>query len=94
MLGVTAGKVLSFLVSYLEIEVNPEKIKMIEAMWPPACIKNVQKLMGCLTALSQFISRLTEWALPFFKVLQKSVPFVWTEYAEGEPPLFYIAANA
>jgi hypothetical protein len=94
MLGVTAGKVLSFLVSYLGIEVNSEKIKMIEAMWPPACIKNVQKLMGCLTALSQFISRLAEWALPFFKVLQKFVPFVWTEYAEGEPPLFYIVANA
>jgi hypothetical protein len=35
-----------------------------------------------LTALSQFISRLAEWALPFFKLLQISEPFVWTEDAE------------
>jgi hypothetical protein len=46
--GVTAGKLLGFLVSYWGIEANPEKIKTIEAMRPPACIKDVQKLMGCL----------------------------------------------
>jgi hypothetical protein len=35
-----------------------------------------------LTALSRFISRLAERALPFFKLLQKSGPFVWTNDAE------------
>jgi hypothetical protein len=55
---------------------------MIEAMWPPACIKDVQKLTGCLVALSRFISRLAERALPFFKLLCKSGPFVWTDEAE------------
>jgi hypothetical protein len=39
--GVTAGKLLSFLVSYRGIEANPEKIKMIEKMRPPARIKDV-----------------------------------------------------
>jgi hypothetical protein len=34
--GVTVGKLLSFLVSYQGIEANPEKIRMIEAMRPPA----------------------------------------------------------
>jgi hypothetical protein len=58
------------------------KIKTIEAMRPPAHIKNVQKLMGCLAALSQFISRLAEWALSFFKLMWKSGPFVWIEEAE------------
>jgi hypothetical protein len=67
--GVTAGKLLGFLVSCRGIEANPEKIKTIEAMWPPAHIKEVQKLTGCLAALSRFISRLAEWALPFFKLL-------------------------
>jgi hypothetical protein len=67
--GVTAGMRLSFLVSYWGIEANPEKIKMIEAMRPPTRIKDVQKLMGCLATLSWFISRLAEWALPFFKLL-------------------------
>jgi hypothetical protein len=38
-------------------------------MRPPAHIKDVQKLMGCLAVLSWFISRLAERALSFFKVL-------------------------
>jgi hypothetical protein len=67
--GVTVGKLLSFLVSYWGIEADPEKIKMIEAMRPPAHIKDVQKLTGCLVALSQFISRLVEQALLFLKLL-------------------------
>jgi hypothetical protein len=46
-------------------------------MWPPAHIKDVQKLTGCLAMLNQFISRLGEWALPIFKLLRKSGPFVW-----------------
>jgi hypothetical protein len=32
--------------------------------------------------LSRFISRLAEQALPFFKVLHKSGPFIWTDKAE------------
>jgi hypothetical protein len=80
--GVTAGKLLGFLVSCRGIEANPEKIKTIEAMRPPARIKEVHKLTGCLAALSRFISRLAERALPFFKLLRKSGPFVWTDDAE------------
>jgi hypothetical protein len=67
--GVTTSKLLCFLVSYRGIEANLEKIKMIEEMWPPARIKDVQKLMGCLAVLSRFISRLAERALLFFKLL-------------------------
>jgi hypothetical protein len=80
--GVSAGKLLGFLVSYRGIEANPEKIKAIEAMRPPARIKDVQKLTGSLAALSRFISRLAERALPFFKLLRKSGPFSWTEEVE------------
>jgi hypothetical protein len=80
--GVTTGKLLGFLVSHQEIEANPEKIKMIEAMRPPARIKDVQKLTGCLAVLSQFISKLVDRALPFFKLLRKSGPFVWTNEAK------------
>jgi hypothetical protein len=69
LFGVTTGKLLGFMVSHQGIEANPEKIKTIEAMRPPTSIKDVQKLMGCLAVLSQFISRLAERALPFFKLL-------------------------
>jgi ribonuclease HI len=77
--GVSAGKLLGFLVSHRGIEANLEKIKAIEAMRPPTCIKDVQKLTGSLTTLSRFISRLAERALPFFRLLRKSGPFSWTK---------------
>ena len=79
--GVSAGKLLGFLVSHRGIEANPAKIKAIEAMRPPGRIKDVQKLTGSLAPLSRFISRLAERALPFFKLL-RSGPFSWTEAAE------------
>jgi hypothetical protein len=82
VVGVSAGKLLGFLVSHRGIEANPEKIRAIEAMRPLARIKDVQKLTGSLTALSHFISRLAERALPFFKLLRKSDPFSWTEETE------------
>jgi hypothetical protein len=80
--GISTGKLLGFLVSYRGIEANPEKIKAIEAMRPLTRVKDVQKLTGSLAALSRFISRLAERALPFFKLLRKSGPFSWTEEAE------------
>ena len=80
--GVSAGKLLGFLVSHRGIEANPAKIKAIKAMRPPGHIKDVQKLTGSLAALSRFISRLAERALPFFKLLRRSGPFSWTEEAE------------
>ena len=82
--GISVGKLLGFLVSYLGIEANLEKIKAIEIMRPPARVKDIQKLAGSLAALSRFISRLAERALPFFKLLRKSGPFSWTEEAEQD----------
>jgi hypothetical protein len=79
---VTVGKLLGFLVFYQGIEASPKKIRMIKAMRPPARIRDVQKLTGCLAALSRFISRLAKQALPFFKLLCKSGPFIWTDEAE------------
>jgi hypothetical protein len=39
--GVSIGKLLGFLVSHWGIEANPEKIKAIETMRPPAQIKDI-----------------------------------------------------
>jgi hypothetical protein len=80
--GVSTRKLLGFMVSHRGIEANLEKIKAIEVIRPPAQIKDVQKLTGCLAALSWFISRLAKWALLFFKLLWKYIPFVWTQEAD------------
>jgi hypothetical protein len=64
------------------VEANLDKVRAIEAMRPPARLKDVQRLTRSLAALSRFISRLAERALPFFKLMRGSGPFAWTEEAE------------
>ena len=39
--------------------------------------------MGCVAALSRFISKSVERALPFFKVLKKAGPMKWTSEADA-----------
>jgi hypothetical protein len=68
--GVPSGKLLGFIISHRGIEANPEKISTITKMKAPTCIKDVQKLTGCMAALKRFISKLEERGLPFFKLLK------------------------
>jgi hypothetical protein len=58
--GVPAGKLLGFIVSHRGIEANPEKIEAIMRIEAPQSQKKVQRLTGCMAALSRFISRLGE----------------------------------
>src|SRR6266508_2564366 len=46
MFGVPAGKLLGFLVSNRGIEANPDKIRAIERMRPPAKLKDMQRARG------------------------------------------------
>nr|ABA92092.1 retrotransposon protein, putative, Ty3-gypsy subclass [Oryza sativa Japonica Group] len=80
--GVPSGKLLGFLVSGRGIEANPEKIKAIENMKSPTRLKEVQKLTGCMAALSRFVTRMGERGQPFFALLKKQDKFVWTQEAE------------
>ena len=80
--GVPAGKLLGFMVSERGIEANPKKIAAIQNMKPPQKLRDVQKLTGCLAALSRFISRLGEKALPLYQLMKKSPDFKWTEEAQ------------
>jgi len=64
------------------IDPNPEKISAIMNMRPPTKLLDVQKLMGYMAALSQFISRLGMRRLPFLKLLKKQDAFKWTQEAQ------------
>ena len=46
-------------------------------------VHNVQKLTGCLAALSRFISCLSEKALPLYHLMKKSDKFEWTPEADA-----------
>ena len=52
-------------------------------MKPPKKVKDVQKLTGCMAALSRFISRLGEKGIPFFELLKASKKFEWPEEADA-----------
>jgi hypothetical protein len=51
-------------------------------MEAPRSQKKVQRLTGCMKALSRFISRLGEKGLPFYKLLKKVDKFQWTVEAQ------------
>jgi hypothetical protein len=51
-------------------------------MSPIRDLKGVQRVTGCLAALSRFISCLGEKALPLYHLLKKSEHFSWTLKAE------------
>jgi hypothetical protein len=80
--GVPRGMLLGYIVSQRGIETNPEKVAALERMGPIRDLKGVQKVLGCLAALSRFISRLGEKGLPLYRLLKKHERFSWTAEAQ------------
>ena len=77
--GVTAGKLLGFLVSDREIEVDLSKIKAILEMPPPKSEKEIRGFLGWLQYISRFIAKLTSTCEPIFKILRKNEPHEWND---------------
>jgi hypothetical protein len=82
MFGVPSGILLGNIVNLRGIEPNPEKVVAVTNMKSLTCVRDVQKLTGCMAALSCFISHLGEKGLPFFKLLKAQENFVWSEDAD------------
>ncbi|KAK1680775.1 hypothetical protein QYE76_041623 [Lolium multiflorum] len=80
--GVPGGQVLGYFISARGIEANPLKIKAILDMEPPKNLHQVQQLAGRLAALSRFIAKLGEKALPFYNLMKKSEKFEWAKEAQ------------
>jgi hypothetical protein len=80
--GVPCGMLLGYIVSQWGIEPNPEKVAALERMGPIRDLKGVQKVLGCLAALSRFTSRLGEKGLPLYRLLKKHESFSWTVEAQ------------
>jgi hypothetical protein len=80
--GVPSGKLLGYIVSHHGIDPNAEKVSVITKMKSLESLHDIQKLMGCIAALSRFISQLDVRGLPFFKLLKKHDKFQWTQEAQ------------
>ncbi|KAL0458686.1 UNVERIFIED_CONTAM: hypothetical protein Slati_0495800 [Sesamum latifolium] len=83
--GVQGGRFLRFMVTQRGIETNPLKIKAILDMKAPACVNEVQRSTGRITALSRFMSKSAEKSLPFFKTLRKTKTFEWDASCQCAP---------
>jgi ribonuclease HI len=73
---------LGYIVSQRGIEANPEKVAALERMGPIRDLKGVQRVLGCLAAVSRFISRLGEKGLPLYRLLKKHERFSKTAEAQ------------
>ena len=77
----TCRKALGLYRFHRGIEANPAKIRVVSQLATPTDLKQIQKLTGCVAALSRFISRLGEKALPLYRLLRRTEHFEWTDAA-------------
>jgi hypothetical protein len=80
--GIPRGMLLGFVVSERGIEANPDQMSAIMDMGPIKNLKGVQRVTGCLAALSRFIAQLGEHSLPLYKLMEKSDHYMWTPEAQ------------
>lgn len=74
------NKFLVFMMSERGIKANPHKVKAVLALVKPRCIKDIQRLNGCIATLGRFISKSAERCIPFFKALKTlRKTFFWSK---------------
>jgi hypothetical protein len=77
--GVTAGRFLGFIIHENGIELDLKKVESIKRIQEPTCKRDVQKLLGKINYLRQFISNLTgkiDSFLPLVRLKHEN-EFIW-----------------
>jgi hypothetical protein len=69
--SVPSWKLLGYVISQHGIDPNLEKVSATTSIMPPESHHDIQKLIGCMSALRWFISRLGVGRPPFFKLHKK-----------------------
>ena len=73
--GIDCGKFLGLMLTQRGIEANPEKCTAIIEIQSPNNIKDVQRLIGRLTAITRFLPKLPEQTQPIIQLLKKFAKF-------------------
>ena len=81
--GVSVGKFLGFMVTQRGIEVSLDQIKVVMEAPAPRNKKKLQRLIGKLVALEQFIARFTDKLRSFFLVLKKAYAIGWRDNCQS-----------
>jgi hypothetical protein len=79
---VKSGRLLGFIVSKDEIQVDPLKIKAILALPPPNNLTQLQSLQGKVNFLRRFICNYAEITKGSMRLLQKDTHFIWDDTAQ------------
>lgn len=77
--GAFHGKLLGFIISERDIEIDPSKAKAIIEMPTPHIEKDVRSFLSHIQYISHFIAKLTPICEPLFKLLRKNVPTQWND---------------
>ena len=77
--GVSAGKVLGFIIHEKGIEIDPKRIEAMRKVEAPTCKKDLQKFLGKVNYLRRFISNLSEKIDAFTPILRlkNEAEFAW-----------------
>ena len=76
---VREGIVLGHLVSERGIEVDKEKIEVIELLLPPANVKGTRSFLGHAGFYRRFIANFSQISKPLTNLLAKEVPFQFSD---------------
>jgi hypothetical protein len=77
----SSEKLLGYMVSSSGIDVNLKKVEVIEKLQSPKTRREIQKLAVLMAALSQFIYKLGEHGVSFYRLLHKADGFQWDDQA-------------
>ena len=82
MFGVEGGKFLGFMLINRGIEGNPDKCQAVVEMQSLKNVKDVQRLVGRVVALSRFMPKMAEKIKPILSLLRKVSRFKWDGQSE------------
>ena len=80
---VTQRIVLGHIVSKNGIEVDKAKVQLISNLPTPKCVRDIRSFLGHAGFYRRFIKDFSAIARPFCILLDKEVPFAWSQACEA-----------
>ena len=59
------------------VQADPSKIQAILSMKPPTDVAGVQRILGTINYLAQFLPRLSQISQPLRQIIKTENPFIW-----------------
>eukprot|EP00253_Pinus_taeda_P028823 PITA_28823 len=75
----TKGTVLGYTISQQGLQVDPNKITIIQRAPPPQRVRDVQSFLGIVGYYRRFVKDFSKLASPLFGIMGKDVEFIWTD---------------